>query len=121
MGTRELLTIKELTEVGDALQKIGIKGLPFCKTYIINGEIYFDKRELLNSLLQDRVIESNLECFSKSEVIKIIGYEDDNFPPSFKTKDALFWERSGLVEYLAKKHLDWKLLKIEEHIENVKK
>lgn len=115
METKELLTIEKLKDLSGTLQMLGHTPLPSCKTYIINDEICVAKNELLNALLSNGCIK--LECFTRSEVIKIIGRDDNKFPPDYECNNEKLWE-TYRVKDLVSKEFNLKGLEIEKFIQS---
>jgi hypothetical protein len=120
--TKELLNLKELLRIDKLLKAQNSQSyLPSCASYVINGEIYWDKEELFKLLASCKSIGPSIKCLTATEVKEIIGYEDDGFPPSYRHNGMEFWELSDMEDYLAKKHSNWKLSDIEKYIEKSKK
>jgi NH3-dependent NAD+ synthetase len=59
-----------------------------------------------------------LECFSEKEIRMIMGYEDEDFLPSYRFHDICLWERSRVESYVAKQHPNWKKSEIEEYLKS---
>lgn len=97
---KKLLTIDQLKDLSGTLQMLGHTPLSSCKTYIVNGEICVDKQELLSAVSNNGGV--SLECFTKSEVMKILGNLSSNFPPDYQIDSEELWETYKVKEYVSK-------------------
>lgn len=97
---KKLLTINQLKDFAGTLQMLGHTPLSSCKTYIVNGEICVDKQELLTAVSNNGGI--NAECFTRSEVIKVLGNLSHDFPPDYQIDNEELWETYRVKERVFK-------------------
>jgi hypothetical protein len=115
--TIELLSIEEMSRMTDLLRAFNPEvRLPGCQSCVIKGEVFWQKEDFLASLQESKFIGPNIPCCNAAQLRCILGYTDDNFPPSYRHNGREFWEGVDVERHLAERHPAWKKSDIENHV-----